>query len=930
MIAQDNRFLFTSVAILSLVLVWVNFSFKSPILGAVIAPLYLLINTVFIGQVFFSDQTKAFRLFYGFSILFSLIVVLGAVTYWFFINFSNLSLLMILLGLITTFSLLNRLSRDKLESRQNHRILTQNAKRNIKSYLGYEDFLVITSIIISFYFLFTVRTGESIIMKDMIPIGFYISYFLACMFTLIKVFRVRKLSAIVLTYLFLLLLIPSSIYSIVLHNPYTTNMMAFNLERARWLDTFGRFTHDPTLPEAISSPIGRVVQMIGWPIGMVALARLFQLSVQSVGLLFNPIMFPMMVVLATFDLIRMVAPKKRGLALFCTASFLVSQHSFFLFIPPGKPETLALGMLLVNIVYWVRYIHHGASHRSYLAASIITLVSIVILHPYVGLFALFIAAISLSLSYIRPFGGDIMRLRTGLASMIVLLLVATAGFLPLHLLMDALTGKRLIVETRFWALDVSRSLDVLFPALWSNSELRFFDYLFYHFINNSTYYIYALTFLGVIAAFKYNLNKYWLSLSSTSIFLAISYRGLSANFLPIQCYRWFYYLTFLSFPLMGIGLYWLFTMIKGRLVLDFRSEQRIISFRPIQVSALIIISSLIFTSSIYAGLPRENSMGPYNWKSPAYPSDYDVSALEFIKNRERGRSDYYIVGDAFSTTASAIILGYRTIGTPDGYIPNISFWSNRELWPWAAYEPFKFLSQGVNYTNSLANRTYLILTYRIPFQDLKPLLDTYSIYFGNPIYDIPGKAYVFHYDKQMLGKVDYQLYVLFDDNQVESKLWELQLIGKGDLNFTIRDNNEVKVRGINSMEIAVNKGTCERATLRHIFTLPQDFSNMRYLLLYFYGSNSNMKFPIVFRGDNPMEDYYFYTVKDEFVGWKLLVIPLGFFEVGGGSPSWSIVNEMLIQFLPGMPHGEWYIDYIGVAMSLPLDLMTEENTKFLH
>jgi len=83
-------------------------------------------------------------------------------------------------------------------------------------------------------------------------------------------------------------------------------------------------------------------------------------------------------------------------------------------------------------------------------------------------------------------------------------------------------------------------------------------------------------------------------------------------------------------------------------------------------------------------------------------------------------------------------------------------------------------------------------------------------------------------------------------------------------------------------------------------------------------------------GDAPVEDYYFYTVSDDFVGWKLLVIPLESFEVGGGSPSWLVVNEMLIQFRTGMPYGEWYIDHIGVARVPPLDLIAEGNTKFLH
>ena len=110
LIAEDNRFLFTSVAILSLVLIWINFSIRSPILGGVIAPLYLFINGVFIGQVLFSDQSKVFKLFYGFLTIFSLILVLGDLAYW-VLDFSNSSILVVLLLLTTTLAIFNKLNK---------------------------------------------------------------------------------------------------------------------------------------------------------------------------------------------------------------------------------------------------------------------------------------------------------------------------------------------------------------------------------------------------------------------------------------------------------------------------------------------------------------------------------------------------------------------------------------------------------------------------------------------------------------------------------------------------------------------------------------------------------------------------------------------------------------------------------------------------
>jgi len=728
------------------VLIWINFSIGSPVLGLAAAPIYLLINTTFISQVFFPGQSNALkRIFYGFLVLFSFIVVLGSITYWFFIDFSNTSFLAILIILTVSLSMLNKLAGGRMQRSQNHaNPQQQQIKRGITSGFGPEDFLIITSLIICFYLLSRVRTGESIVILDTIPTEFYISYFSACMFTLMKAFRGKSRSAIFAIYLFLLLFVPSSIYLIVLQYPYATNMMALNLEHARWLDVFGRFVSDPEQPEAFASLMGRVVTLTGWPVGMVAIARFFQLDTQIVGLLFTPIIFPFTVILATFDLMRIIVPKNRKLAIFCSASFLASQHNIFLFTPPGKPETLALGMLLVNILFWVKYTHRCTSWN-YLVASIVMLLSILLIHPYVGLFAIFIAATSLSLFHMRPFSGSKMRLGIGLVSLMVLLLAAVSVFLPLHSLLHTLSGGLQVAETKFWNLDASKSLEALLPALWTKSDLKSFDYFIYHFINNSSYSTYALIVLGLVAAFKYKLSKHWLMLSCMSILLAISYRVLTANFLSVERYRFFYYLSFLSFPLIGVGLYWLFTRVGRSLILDFKSGMRRVSLRAIQISALLLVSSLIFTSSIYAGLPREDSMGPYSWKGLAFPSDYDVSALEFIKRIEGGGGHYYVVGDAFTTSAGAMVLGYWTIPTPDGYVPNLSFWSKRELWLWAVFDQSKYLTEGIEYTNRLANRTYLILTYRIAYHDLNALFERYSLCFGDPIYVIQDKVYVFTY-----------------------------------------------------------------------------------------------------------------------------------------------------------------------------------------
>ena len=192
LIAEDNRFLFTFIAVLSLVLVWINFSIGSTVIGVASGLPYLLINIVFIGNLFFSNELQLFKLFYGFLLFFSLIIVLGTFFYWFFVNFSNLSFFRVLAILTVSFAFLNKLSWGKVQNRNDHTgYLKSDLKRDIISSFGILDFFVVVSIILSFYFLFTVRTGESIIILDNIPVGFYLSYFSACLFALIKTFQNR-------------------------------------------------------------------------------------------------------------------------------------------------------------------------------------------------------------------------------------------------------------------------------------------------------------------------------------------------------------------------------------------------------------------------------------------------------------------------------------------------------------------------------------------------------------------------------------------------------------------------------------------------------------------------------------------------------------------------------------------------------------------
>jgi len=249
-------------------------------------------------------------------------------------------------------------------------------------------------------------------------------------------------------------------------------------------------------------------------------------------------------------------------------------------------------------------------------------------------------------------------------------------------------------------------------------------------------------------------------------------------------------------------------------------------------------------------------------------------------------------------------------------------------------EPLKYLVEGTQYTDSLTDTTYLVFTYRLGIDKLKSLVDFYSDYLGKPVYAVEDKICVFSYDRKqmvtLLNEEAEEQLMLFDDEQVEDGFWQLQLIGKGNITFSISDETEVKKRGTSGLQVTISPGEHERATLRHVWDEPLDFSEATYLMLFVNGANTKIQYDIIFRGatKDPFGDYFSYRVTDNFYGWKQLIVPLdSFFK--GGNPSWSAIKEMLLIFRAGGSPSEIYFDQISAAERVPLQLLYAESTVIL-
>jgi hypothetical protein len=810
--------------------------------------------------------------------------------------------------------------------------------------MGVLDFFFLSLVGLSFYFLFAARTGESIPPPwNLVSSWFFVCLILATTVLLIKIWRGKSPSSLLLFYIILLILIPACGLLILMHHPYDMKN-AGDLERDWMITNFGRFVVNPTHPEAATSPFHKTFLETGQYMGDTFLINLLQISPLEFALFFVPILSTLMVVFASFDLMHSLAPEQKALAPLCSLSFLATQHNIFLFTPPGKNETFALGLLMVSAMLWVRLLQGQRIRRVSFTAPILLSITIFLVHEYVGLFALFLATSALSVYLLKPFQGSLRRLLSWLGLIIGLIFIWIYVYPNLVPFANYLTGGSAGGLGDIQYFSMSKFIGTVVPPLRFKEGLGVLQSIFYGFVNNSVYVTYALIILGVVAAFRYRLKNNFLAISVPSIALAFGYFGVVGNFHVFpETYRFFYYFNFLAFPLMGVGLYWLASHtveLKVWIHTKSKRKERGISFKPLQLAICGLLLASLFTSSIWAGYPRPDTMGPYGYPSWAlwYPSDYDFAALNFIKAREGDApyKDFFIVGDHPTSAAGILALGNQVVSTDEGYQSIFTFFIGRfgydEFFNLAAYDPVRYLVEGTEYTNRLTNRTYLVFTYRL-LDRLESVVNIYSEYLGKPIFSVEDKVYVFSYNREqiaaLLGEGTEEGLMLFDDEQVKDGFWLTESSGTGNLDITINDNYDVKKRGNSSLEIVSTEGKHSYVALSHTWEDPVDFSEGKYLAFFVYGHYSGLKFHITF-WSTYRDDYFSYEVEDNFEGWRLLLISLKDFEVGG-TPSWSAIKGMLVQFWDDKwsSGNELYLDQISVVKKLSLQQLYHESVIIL-
>lgn len=112
-IIQDRHFIYTIASYVVVLTIFINLnSLKSPLIGLIASLIYLIVNTVFLGNAFFRKENPLSRLVFGILLLIMLLGFVG----WIIMIIYNLDVIeftLVLLITTTLSSLLNRRMRPK-------------------------------------------------------------------------------------------------------------------------------------------------------------------------------------------------------------------------------------------------------------------------------------------------------------------------------------------------------------------------------------------------------------------------------------------------------------------------------------------------------------------------------------------------------------------------------------------------------------------------------------------------------------------------------------------------------------------------------------------------------------------------------------------------------------------------------------------------
>jgi hypothetical protein len=157
-------------------------------------------------------------------------------------------------------------------------------------------------------------------------------------------------------------------------------------------------------------------------------------------------------------------------------------------------------------------------------------------------------------------------------------------------------------------------------------------------------------------------------------------------------------------------------------------------------------------------------------------------------------------------------------------------------------------------------------------------------------------------------------------NLTEKKFWQLYAFGNGEYGLNLQIENQ-------SLRITAGKGIYKCVGIRHVFNTPQNWSNVAYIYLYWYGKNTGTKWQIVISAPDDL-NWFGFDFKDDFLGWKLILVPLNaFYKVG--KPDRKQVSYIAIRSFNPSFNESWYLGEVGVSYLAELRINKNDITNLI-
>ncbi|MFX1534860.1 MAG: ArnT family glycosyltransferase [Promethearchaeota archaeon] len=171
--------------------------------------------------------------------------------------------------------------------------------------------------------------------------------------------------------------------------------------------------------------------------------------------------------------------------------------------------------------------------------------------------------------------------------------------------------------------------------------------------------------------------------------------------------------------------------------------------------------------------------------------------------------------------------------------------------------------------------------------------DAMSVYLGNNTYLFQvfaaGDNKVYQYFDG-LPYLELNPIVITDGNKTNLSLVQF---GLSSYNWSLSQEVAENVIGSSSIKITRSPGTQSSFAVDRTFAAAQDWTNKTIFCVWIYGNNSGgiQRYAVA---APDWSNYFWYASKDDYTGWRLIVVPLKNFEIIEGTPNWSTVKTVRI------------------------------------